>query len=54
MLESALFHQQEASSILHDAYTPVRKEHLGLQMEEAAAGEKGLDAIGSYVVSEDS
>ena len=25
MLESAVFHQQEASTMLNDAYTPVRK-----------------------------
>ena len=30
MLESALFHQNEASTIIHDAYTPVRKDQTNM------------------------
>ena len=63
MLESAVFHQQEASTMLNDAYTPVRKgQHH--QMEEPLMGENSLarnqkntigsgdDCVGSYIVSD--
>ena len=33
MLESALFHQNDASSMLNDAYTPVRRDYQGINDE---------------------
>ena len=66
MLESALFHQHEASSLIQDAYTPVRK--IGDTMDEAAIAssddqtshhnalandfQNNVDRIGSYIVGE--
>lgn len=37
MLESALFHQNDASQMIHDAYTPVRRDYHNLQVDSDGA-----------------
>ena len=56
MLESALFHQNDASTLIQDAYTPVRRDgQVDIDEEEQRIRQQAPDEaplIGSYVASE--
>ena len=56
MLESALFHQNDASTLIQDAYTPVRRDgQVEMDDEEHRIRQQAPDdapLIGSYVASE--
>ena len=56
MLESALFHQNDASTLIQDAYTPVRRDgQVEMDEEEHRIRQQAPDGaplIGSYVASE--